>query len=349
MLKFLLTASSLVCSSLGAVVHLTASDFDTVIDGSKAALVEFYAPWCGHCKNLAPEWAIAGDTFTESDGIIIAAVDATQANDIASRYDVKGYPTIKYFPKGDVGAPQDYTGGRTADSIVQWVNGMIGTTRKVRKEPSAVVELTDSTFDAVALDPTKSVFVEFYAPWCGHCKSLAPKYEQLAKVFEGDANVVIANVDATSSPGLAERYAISGYPTLKFFPEKATEPVNYEGARELPELVSYVNELAGTHRLVDGSLNLNAGLVVALNEVITEATSYDAAFVAKLTEAAKDLEQPTVKHYLQFATKIQTQGPAFIEKELARLQGFIKSKSVTAAQKTNFSIRYNILRIFLKK
>jgi protein disulfide-isomerase A6 len=46
-------------------VQLSQSNFRDVIDGSKHALVEFYAPWCGHCKNLAPEWEIAGNTFQD--------------------------------------------------------------------------------------------------------------------------------------------------------------------------------------------------------------------------------------------------------------------------------------------
>lgn len=346
-MKFLHTLA-IIGSAYGAVRHLTSQDFDSTIDGSTAALVEFYAPWCGHCKNLAPEWAIAGDTFEEGDGIIIAAVDATAASDLGSRFEVKGYPTIKYFPKGAANAPEEYDGGRTADAIVSWVNEKIGTSRRVRKPPSAVTELSTTNFDAIALDPSKHVFVEFYAPWCGHCKSLAPKYEQLAKVFEGEENVVIANVDATSSPDLASRYDVSGYPTLKFFPADSTEPVKYEGARELPELVNYVNEIAGTYRLPDGTLALNAGLVEALNDVISETEVYDDAFVSRLTEASKELEQATVKHYLSFANKITTKGTEYIEKELARLQGFIKSKSVTAEKKKNFSIRYNILRMFLK-
>lgn len=184
--------------------------------------------------------------------------------------------------------------------------------------------------------------------YSGHCKSLAPKYEQLAKVFEGEDNVVIANVDATVSPDLASRYGVAGYPTLKVFPHDVTEPVSYEGAREVPELVSYMNEIAGTYRLPDGSLAVNAGLVEVLNEVIQETETYDAAFVERISAVAADLEQPTVKYYVSFANKIVTKGMDYIDNELARLQGFVKSKSVTAEKKKNFSIRYNILRIFKK-
>ena len=76
-------------------------------------------------QNLAPEWAIAGDTFQASDDIVIAALDATAAPDVASAYHISGYPTIKFFPKGgDVNAPEDYTGGRVADDIVEYVTIM---------------------------------------------------------------------------------------------------------------------------------------------------------------------------------------------------------------------------------
>ncbi|CAE7813466.1 PDIL2-1, partial [Symbiodinium microadriaticum] len=178
------------------VVHLTESTFSNYVGKDNSALVEFYAPWCGHCKNLAPEWVTAGNTFDASDGIVIADVDATENQGLAQKYGVQGYPTIKYFPKGSM-EPEEYAGGRTADTIVSWVNEKIGTSKKVKKAPTAVTVLDDASFDAVALDPNKNVLVEFYAPWCGHCKNLAPIYEKLAIAFKGEPDVVIANIDAT--------------------------------------------------------------------------------------------------------------------------------------------------------
>lgn len=62
--------------------------------------------------------------------------------------------------------------------------------------PSAVVDLTSQTFDSIALDPKKNVLVEFFAPWCGHCKKLTPVYEKLGGAFAAEESVVIAKVTA---------------------------------------------------------------------------------------------------------------------------------------------------------
>lgn len=204
-LAYFIFALSAVASCMGAVVTLTPENFDQIVDGSSNILVEFYAPWCGHCKSLAPEWQLAGETFKPEDDIIIAAYDATTDGEIANRYGVQGYPTIKYFPKGETKSPEDYNGGRIAGDIVQWVNEKVGTSRKVKLPHSSVSVLTESNFDSL-VGGSKAVLVEFYAPWCGHCKTLAPKYEKLADVFAGDKEVLIAKVDATEEESLGTRY-----------------------------------------------------------------------------------------------------------------------------------------------
>lgn len=345
--QFLIVAIVIVSVSAD-VIHLTASDFDKYVDGSSNILVEFYAPWCGHCKSLAPEWEIAGKTFLEDDDIKIAALDATAAQAVATKYGVKGYPTIKFFPKGST-TPEDYNGGRTADTIVKWVNDKVGTSRKIKKAPSAVVSLTSGDFEQAL--GSKAALVEFYAPWCGHCKELTPKYEALAKVFAGDKNVLIAKVDATEEQELASKYDVSGFPTIKFFPADSSEPVSYENARELDAMVAFINENAGTKRKPDGTLAEDAGRVMALEDIIGAANTYDASFISMLKAAADSLSGDEAKYALQYvavANKIVAKGVEYLDTEISRLGGMIEKPTIQAEKKTEFQLKQNILRAFKK-
>ena len=90
------------------VLVLTADNFTEIVDSSELILVEFYAPWCGHCKRLAPDYSKAAKDLKEH-GILLAKVDATSESDLAQQFGVSGYPTLKVMRFGKV---YDYTGPR---------------------------------------------------------------------------------------------------------------------------------------------------------------------------------------------------------------------------------------------
>lgn len=163
----------------GNVVVLTDANFKNVIDGSKPALVEFYAPWCGHCKNLAPVWAQLGDAFaSKKDQVLVAKLDADNHRESGQRFGVQGFPTLKWFPKG-VSTPEgveDYKGGRDLNSLANFIREKTGIAPRIKSQKSDVVTLTTQNFHEVALNPKKNVLVEFYASWCGHCKTLGKDY-----------------------------------------------------------------------------------------------------------------------------------------------------------------------------
>jgi len=113
------------------------------------------------------------------------------------------------------------------------------------KEEGAVKTVVGKTFDNIVNDPTKDVLIEFYAPWCGHCKSLAPKYEQLAKKMSKFDSVVVAKMDATANDFDRSKFEVKGYPTIYFVPAKqGAKPQLYEGEREVAEMSKFIKKKA---------------------------------------------------------------------------------------------------------
>eukprot|EP00798_Chlamydomonas_sp_ICE-L_P027692 gene27692-7334_t len=452
------------------VVVLTDANFEGIISKSKYALVEFYAPWCGHCKSLKPEYAQAATEIKEvDDSIIIAKVDVTENKPLGEKFEIKGFPTLKWFVNGKM--VSDYGGGRDVAGIKSWVLGKTGpptvtisTKEELAKKESAAsvvvvaymaaegdayetfksvgtgsegvtfVDTTDAalaktlgltktgsiavirafkgaerevatfdgpiteeslisfitaervpltlefnqdnseiifksgidqqiilwgstknvgpttaaykgfaaaakalrgklmfvtstsgskdsepiakffgldesndptvvgiflekqkkfslegeltadailefatsmadgtaqpkyksaaipekpkdgavtvivgkTFESIVLDPKKDVILEVYAPWCGHCKSLEPIYQDLAKTFEKVDSVVIAKMDGTENEHA--KVAAKGFPTILFYPARAdadAEPMKFEGERTVEGFAKFLKENSG--------------------------------------------------------------------------------------------------------
>lgn len=254
----LVVYSNALYTSSDDVVELTASNFNSqVLQSDDLWLVEFYAPWCGHCQSLAPEWKKAA---TALKGIVkVGAVDMDVHRNVGAPYNVQGFPTIKIFG-GNKNSPSDYNGARTAQSLTDTAmqqlrtlvsdrlrggggrrsGGGSGGSGGGRKQgnPADVVELTDSNFEDTVLNSKDMWLVEFFAPWCGHCKRLEPEWAAAATELKG--KVKLGALDATVHTVMASRYGIQGFPTIKMF--QNGEATEYDGGRTASDIVAWATD-----------------------------------------------------------------------------------------------------------
>uniref|UniRef100_A0A8C4ZX28 Protein disulfide-isomerase A6 n=1 Tax=Gadus morhua TaxID=8049 RepID=A0A8C4ZX28_GADMO len=243
------------------VVELNPSNFNKeVVQSDSLWLIEFYAPWCGHCQSLTADWKKAA---TALKGIVkVGAVDADQHKSLGSQYGVRGFPTIKIFG-ANKNKPDDFQGGRTSQAIVE---GAMTALRSLVKERLSgksggsdysrggggggggstkdVVELTDDNFDRLVMEGDAVWLVEFFAPWCGHCKSLEPEWAAAASAVQEQTKgkVRLGAVDATIHQGVSSRYGVRGFPTIKVF-RKGEEPEDYQGGRSRGDIIARALDL----------------------------------------------------------------------------------------------------------
>lgn len=148
-----------------------------------------------------------------------------------------------------------YKGDMTSDAIRKWSDAVLGGSAEVDYKSEEVPEgdaawdghvrvVVGKTVDSIVKDPKKDVLLEVYAPWCGHCKALAPTYKKLAKRFADVDSVVIAKMDGTANEHADVES--EGFPTLLFFPaDEATSSISYdEGDRSLLALTKFIKKHA---------------------------------------------------------------------------------------------------------
>jgi protein disulfide isomerase family A protein 3 len=139
---------------------------------------------------------------------------------------------------------EEFTPERLQTFTEKFLDGSLAPYVKSEPVPESndgpVKVVVGSTFESIVNDPTKDVLIEFYAPWCGHCKSLAPKYEELAQKLSNEDSIVIAKMDATAND-VPKPYDVRGFPTIYFAPKGSKDsPRSYEGGREVDEFIKYL-------------------------------------------------------------------------------------------------------------
>uniref|UniRef100_G3NZS1 DnaJ homolog subfamily C member 10 n=1 Tax=Gasterosteus aculeatus aculeatus TaxID=481459 RepID=G3NZS1_GASAC len=200
-----------------SVMILDPSSFNEKVKGRAEGqiwAVDFYAPWCGPCQALIPEWRRMARLL--SGQILVGSVDCQRFQSFCQGQSVRSYPEIRLYP-GNSRQPDRYTYNgwhRDAHSLRSWALSSL---------PKASVDLTPESFKSLVLSGQDHWILDFYAPWCGPCQHFAPEFEVVARVLKG--KVRAGKVDCQAHHQTCQSAGITAYPTVRFYPYLGTRRV----------------------------------------------------------------------------------------------------------------------------
>ncbi|KAH9637335.1 hypothetical protein HF086_006979 [Spodoptera exigua] len=236
----------------------------------KKSMIMFYAPWCGYCKTLKPEYVNAAAELKGES--LLAAIDVSKPGNskIRQLYNITGFPTLLYYEKGQYKLP--YNGENKKQAIVDFMRDPTSAMQQKKKEvvdeswpedsddpqepppppppekpwseeESPVRHLDSATFRNT-LRKIKHAIVMFYAPWCSHCTHAKPQVSLLAeKLHTENVNVKVYAVDASKNQKVADVAGIQTLPTFKLY-TNGQLIADYDGGRTLDEMFEFCRSYA---------------------------------------------------------------------------------------------------------
>jgi len=215
-------------------------------------------------------------------------------------------------------------------------------------EVPGVQDLTPETFDGVVNGKIHAL-VEFYAPWCGHCKKLTPEFKKLGEKILSDpklkSRVVVAKVNADAHRALGTRFGVTGFPTLKWFArgQPVSSPETYQGSRTADGFLGFITDKLEADK--------GFGRIDLIDPIVESFLTGDKDEIIKLVEEKVDAlegeEQENGHVYLRLMRKTKEKGAEYLTTERERVKRIIESGSVNQDKALELSRKVSIISAFL--
>ena len=228
--------------------YIEANDqnFSEIVEKSDIpVIVDFWAPWCAPCRMLAPTFEKLAQEYAGKVKFVKVNVDENPTT--AIKYMVQGIPTVMIFKEGKPYKTMVWV--KPEDEYKAELNALLGEKsqpenkeEKSNSSDSDILNVNGPEEFAKALEENKDklIIADFWAPWCGPCRMLAPTLEQLAKDYAGKVKIVKVNVDEPANQPLAMQFQVSSIPTIAFIKwndqiEVTVGALPYETLKEIVE------------------------------------------------------------------------------------------------------------------
>ncbi|CAD5208686.1 unnamed protein product [Bursaphelenchus xylophilus] len=227
-----------------SVVELNPISFDEFIvkkQDNEIWVVDFFAPWCGPCQQLAPEFKKAARIMQEQNDLIsFGTVNCDEHKSLCTSNGIRGYPTVRVY-KMNGGEAFDYPQNWWRDhrTMIQWFSQFL---------PSVVEDLNDETMEFAMNEDTKATWIiDYWAPWCSHCIQFAPVYEQAARMLEGQ--VKFGKVNCVDYAHICAQAGVQAYPTIKLYSQGRRNPAGgiRLHAQDANQLVDLTHRILGQY------------------------------------------------------------------------------------------------------
>ncbi|KAG7170078.1 DnaJ subfamily C member 10-like [Homarus americanus] len=194
-----------------AVVVLDEAKFEKLISNKvkgEVWVVDYFATWCGHCREMAPEYRKFARMMEHLPNVHVASIDCAEFGHICKNQGISSYPSIMLYPASSFGNQKilKFNGwSRDAEAFRQWMYSNL---------PSRVTELDEQIYERV-LRSKQPWLIDFYAPWCGHCQVFAPDFEDIAQAMEGSVNA--GKLNCEKHRRVCQGAGVRAYPTVRLY------------------------------------------------------------------------------------------------------------------------------------
>ncbi|KAI2469600.1 thioredoxin-domain-containing protein [Annulohypoxylon bovei var. microspora] len=226
-LSALPTAQASLYLKSSPVTQLDAKNFDRIINKSNhTSVVEFYAPWCGHCQNLKPAYEKAARNLEGLAHVAAVNCDEDENKQLCGMMGVKGFPTLKTVRPGKKGKPivEDYMGPRTAKGIVDVV------IEKINNHVKRVTDKDLDSFLSTKNDTAKAILFTEKGTTSALLKSIAIDFLDVISVAQ------IRDKEAKAN----QLFDIKSYPTLVLLPGGDKQSIVYNGEMKKDAMVKFL-------------------------------------------------------------------------------------------------------------